>query len=103
MAEHTPGPWRANGNTIEADDKDGRSSIVAWGSDDRESCVPEGEAEANNRLIAAAPDMLAALQQIACFEKAPRRTAAQANAAIDAAIYEARAAIRKATGEGEAS
>jgi hypothetical protein len=62
MSKYTPGPWHQGG--IESKDKhwmrDVRglnNSSVAWcGS------FPENEAHANARLIAAAPDLLEALQ-----------------------------------------
>ena len=57
---HTPGPWVIDpcwdilGNT-----DDGNGMVCQITTD----AVPRAEAEANARLIAAAPDLLAALQQ----------------------------------------
>ena len=96
-AKHTPGPWaRGWGNFVYREDgsvKDGQSLIA--------TCVPlNGTAEklqtafANATLIAAAPDLLAALEaMVETFGwQSPN-----ANAAVDAAIAEAQAAIDKAT------
>ena len=65
MPEHTPGPWNVlDGWTI-------------WGAGDHrlkqlaevETAFPEHEA--NARLMAAAPDMLAALKAAVAFEDLP--------------------------------
>ena len=61
---HTPGPWqpfRKNGvNAVM--DKD-RNEVIHWMGFDR--CeIPEHVHAANARLIAAAPDLLAALQML---------------------------------------
>lgn len=90
--KHTPGPWEVYGGTRAGIDKeDGSFSIVVAGYDDDECGIyghTDAEAAANARLIAAAPDLLAACraalegQSIPPFEK-----------------YEMiRAAIAKATG-----
>lgn len=60
MAEHTPGPWRHVGTGIEARAFDGSwkwlTPVVRGGS-------PE-QATANRALMAAAPDLLAALRHM---------------------------------------
>lgn len=107
MNAHTPGPWVANshrdGSRIEAD---GRS--VAWvGADTlttNETEVMSGQAKADARLIAAAPELLAALEKLvplgdlgvradvlSVLKVAERRS-------FDAGIALARAAIAKARG-----
>lgn len=58
MSDYTPGPWSADGYKIYTKDWD--SLIGHTGNSD----VPEGEAVANARLIAAAPELLEALRQI---------------------------------------
>jgi hypothetical protein len=71
MSEHTPGPWRfdrdwtrtptifgANGVRV----ADVEKKLVVTGG--RVIDLPKEEREANARLIAAAPDMLAILQRI---------------------------------------
>jgi hypothetical protein len=61
-AQHTPGPWRTfNGTDVFSDDND------TSGSKQIADCsmsliIPSGEQVANARLIAAAPDLLAALE-----------------------------------------
>ena len=87
MSKHTPGPWRA------WHDSYGRFQIMAGGlplSPSRDGAQP-GEGEANAALIAAAPDLLDALQALV--------------AAFDADLHDlmiaklaAKAAITQATG-----
>lgn len=57
MAKHTPtpGPWFVVHEVILVDHGNGEFPSIA-------SCVGEPNAEANARLIAAAPDLLVALQ-----------------------------------------
>lgn len=60
MATHTPGPWRVASQTLVICD----SASIAYAAADRVQIfskgAPAGEAEANARLIAAAPDLLQA-------------------------------------------
>jgi hypothetical protein len=96
--QHTPGPWTIDtngtdeerGGPIAIRDADGRFGIASiWhqsgGSHD------ESQNEPNARLIAAAPDLLAVVQQIANWPGDAFRVG-------DALIAEARAAIAKAEG-----
>lgn len=99
---HTPGPWKNLGHYEHIDKETGMGfrfalvgpepSAVAWVADDE----GDGEGSANVALIAAAPDLLAALQALlfACRDGAvlPR----------DAAYHQAMAAIAKATGKEDA-
>lgn len=55
-AKHTPGPWRAHGDAVFSPD----GCIAICGTD----LLTPATNEANARLIAAASDMLAALQYI---------------------------------------
>ncbi len=58
-AKHTPGPWEAQ--------MPSRHKISVVTPDERElyiGCVPLAEAEANARLIAAAPELLAACETL---------------------------------------
>ena len=95
MSKHTPGPWSANGKANEADyvvrDQNGHALASVF--------LPTNvlEAEANARLIAAAPDLLEALQGIvaADFESVPRTAVYRA---VKLLQDEARAAIAKAEG-----
>ena len=98
--KHTPGPWRVDGTDI--------YTKVA-GSDHWVAAIkqrrPNSEDEANAKLIAAAPDLLAALDGLL---KATRKAAAVAETANDEYadtdahfvgewIDQAREAIAKAT------
>jgi hypothetical protein len=90
MGKHTPGPW----TVYEA----GFSVADAWGhvlSTDVEGRMPE-EAAANARLIAAAPELLAALEALLSVYQgfAPWEGEVERQAEI-----KARAAIAKARGE----
>jgi hypothetical protein len=57
MNEHTPGPWKTNGDPY-VSTADGKRSIAFC--DTRQA----HEDRANARLIAAAPELLSALRQI---------------------------------------
>ena len=61
MSNHSPGPWYALAEGI-ADNAIGYRAI--FDSDGDTVCNPSPMGEANARLIAAAPDLLAALQTI---------------------------------------
>jgi len=103
-AQHTPGPW-----TVETTDLYGAYLILEaaqrheYPADDDAADAVAAEDDANARLIAAAPDLLAALRELvdACahceggryFTKGGRRETCDACSG-------ARAAIRKATEEG---
>ena len=96
--KHTPGPWYVGSGTHEGrniysvasvTDDEGFTyqPIVASAEDDGIKCW-----DANARLIAAAPDLLAALDALLL-----RYVMAIGNEGIE--CHQARAAIRKATGE----
>ena len=58
---HTPGPWYVNGDCIEADGPNGpRDITVAVATETRRGCDNGADA----RLIAAAPDLLAAAKLV---------------------------------------
>lgn len=59
-SKHTPGPWRLDDNRIEAED---RYSILPVAMVYR-SQGDEAEDEANGALLAAAPELLAALREV---------------------------------------
>lgn len=94
-AKHTPGPWAANPIVTQVDAMSDMLPIcqLLWPTDQRS----EEETEANARLIAAAPDLLHALQMVrdadndAGHDGLPRIPAA-ARATIDAALASAGAA-----------
>ena len=89
MTMHTPGPWTAgnDGYIYSAGD------IVA---DSTFGCLPQIEGDHNARLIAAAPDLLAALETIANSEPMDGDSFV---CDFDTLQSVARAAIRKAKGE----
>ena len=70
-AQHTPGPWEVADCLMNEDERWVHSSelggVIAgvwpWGDDE----VGEQQREANARLIAAAPDLLAALDNLVSF------------------------------------
>jgi hypothetical protein len=77
MSNHTPGPWRASDAYVEGRDmgairhNDGALIAVIWDASDRMGGEREDgrriltdEQEANAALIAASPDMYAALQSV---------------------------------------
>jgi len=91
---HTPGPWTQHGRGISKDSYECQYAIASC-----DSPVPAEEAEANAKLICAAPDLLAALQAAFDAWYSDRR---------HSQIHEpewvgmARAAIAKAQGNEEA-
>lgn len=100
MTQHTPGPWYVSAkNPFRVIESGPRSLSLAKANNKHLSVtteLTETEAKANARLIAAAPDLLASLQEVTA-------TLAWLNSDDSAHIMEqtdrARAAIAKATGE----
>ena len=96
MCKATPGPWNCNHSSASGYD------IVCSENSPTDVCVisrrdkTTGEIDANARLIAAAPELLAALETayMALIGYLP----AHRNDVTDAAIGAARAAITKAKG-----
>lgn len=109
--QHTPGPWTLTVGCYPRDsvwDADGQREVcpMVWGNDAE-------EIDANARLIAAAPDLLAALENAAAsvaVHAATARHAALAGinpvannglaAELERNVEHYRAAITKARGEG---
>jgi hypothetical protein len=102
MSEHTPGPWYAMTNESgglfdqanvfsEHDNSDGEPTFIAdtLGVDDE---IPLEERKANARLIAAALDMLHALEMVRDANKTDPHIPPAALATIEAAIAKARGA-----------
>lgn len=85
MSAHTPGPWSADHDNVRTPADGGMVAKVAGDTD--------AQAYANARLIAAAPDLLAALRDLVSAEGLPEGYANRAML-IDAA----RAALAKAEG-----
>jgi hypothetical protein len=96
MSGHTPGKWIArkskllNAYAIETDDR--RVAVTPY--DDRVAISPTGEADA--RLIAAAPELLAA-----CKEMLASDGLIGNQPSVWQAVQHMRAAIYKAEGRGE--
>lgn len=99
--KHTPGPWfikpvsnatvEGNLNIIQTESSTGKGYHVSYSAawDDNE--VTKIEAQANANLIAAAPDLLEALQEVVKVLD---------GAGCEAATVKAKAAISKALGGG---
>lgn len=89
-ARHTPGPWDILGSVslmnLDVVYGSGRIAMMECENDE----ISDGELFANAALIAAAPDLLAALRLAVDTLSPPR------NAEETAAVAAARAALRKA-------
>lgn len=89
MSKHTPGPWQA---------RTGRANTSVY-VEGTQHAVAVGCKEPDARLIAAAPDMLEALREmLRQFE--PANDLDDATPEMDDAVTLTRAAIAKATEEG---
>jgi len=99
--KHTPGPWTiTRKHTPPIFDR----GCIAIGPDIAAIQVPELDtaSEANSRLIAAAPDLLAALDRLAnAVDAHCRAITTAALIELDDATINARAAIAKAKGESK--
>lgn len=99
MAAHTPGPWdyheltRINPRTLHVRNRDISRGVCELSAAKWENTSAE-EMEANARLIAAAPDLLAAL--VKCEDLLAEL---ETGGAENPELGIARAAIRKALGE----
>ncbi len=98
MTKHTPGPWSLRGSTIRGPhlkDPEGRTRIVAKAIWDKGTYIDE--TEANARLIAAAPELVEALEDLVCLaERAMRES--DGEWMVDEELRDARAAIAKVRG-----
>ena len=107
---HTPGPWTLEKRTCSVGCCDDIQHVLAQYPEDSEPCrniatvdggnavwLREGEAESNAKLIAAAPDLLSALQMLsdATIKLAPYPP--EVIEAVIAIVEISRAAIAKAT------
>jgi hypothetical protein len=93
--EHTPGPWQATGwENCTVNSAAGFTIVAFPGGDGGESGrLSISEAKANARLIAAAPDILAALQWLT------EAVADEDRGSTESAIMKARIALARATGK----
>jgi len=94
---HTPGPWHRN---IRADGRyttiwQGRNKHVAHA----QRLDNDNETEANISLIAAAPDLLAALEDAEFLLRKAGQIAGPMQESFNRSAEDARAAIAKAKGE----
>ena len=91
MSKHTPGPWAmpdsGQGRISKVGVNGGWDGMIAT-ADCGDYARSRSEGLANARLIAAAPDLLEALKDAVRDSESPGQW-----------LYEARAAIAKATGE----
>ena len=101
QAQHTSGPWE-NLEHFSESKHDGHLIVGpnGWGiakiwHDDR---LPAGEIDANARLIASAPELLAALERLYKMGEWQRTINDEMGATVGHAYSSARAAIAKATG-----
>jgi hypothetical protein len=92
QATHTPAPWLCSGTSVSNPQANRPNAIICdvsgWGNRDA------AEQIANARLIAAAPDLLAALENLTVLFDRMDRSGATNKAAYNDAI----AAINKAKG-----
>lgn len=92
----TPGPWVAVGTVVLVADGSEDRPLVAYMDDHRNKRpTPREEKEANAALTAAAPDMYAALTELASCVDGP----AYSHDRYEIARDQARTALRKARGE----
>lgn len=91
MSKHTPGPWGLDGNLIEGPDGERVACITAYSR-------RTPKQKANARLIAAAPEMLAALQAVLAEIEGPDRPHSTDSWLPSHLAHQVRAAIAKAEG-----
>jgi len=92
--KHTPAPWNISSANLYAVNARGRGIATAHGTDDvnySDFFPPTEEAAANARLIAAAPDLLEALERLC------RVASVELTGKRDDVLDQARAAIAKVT------
>lgn len=107
MSKHTPGPWIAVGSWVEVEDDDIPDICTCDPNHMGQASLPRSDEEvvANARLIAAAPEMLEALEQFSgVMDRAsdwPDTTSDML--ALRNAVEYARSVISLATGIAEPS
>lgn len=113
MGEHTKGPWKVNAEDTSVYTENGQMHVAdvrGWGTL-RYKRSGEAEYLANARLIAAAPELLEALERVVkldahgcltrdCPHKTGRECAEELATVLAEMIDRARYAIEKARGEG---
>ena len=93
--KHTPGPWTSQGLAIVASDRSFVCRVYPWCADPQDAEC----AKANARLIAAAPELLEALEETLTAGINWYETATKSDASELGFVVRARAAIAKAKGE----
>ena len=91
-AKHTPGPWTYDDRWSQVLDQSGRRILLTGVALTTGNHPSKTEAEANDRLIAAAPDLLAELKSL---------VSALENVVAPIVLVGAKAAIAKAEGGGK--
>lgn len=95
-AKHTPWPWKdLGGGDIGAPFDATDDWVVAMACDG----IPDGQYEANTRLIAAAPDLLEALEKLVSYDDMAEDDEGNLMVHYADMVNSARAAIAKARGE----
>ena len=98
-SKHTPGPWRAYGFMITGGDfRQVAECNMPVGTPGREEDATVDEDQANARLIAAAPDLLAACEML-ISDPSEEWSQTEFDRRVGAARDMARAAVKKAKGE----
>lgn len=99
MSKHTPGPWELRGRTVKGPHPRYEGELRTVASAQWSKGTWKDEAEANARLIAAAPDMLQALQEMIANCDRWLETGIPADAEESKRLYnQMAAALKKAEG-----
>ena len=93
---HTPGPWAINGWNIVQQDCDYTFPLLAKVCNGNRSLTLDA-INANARLIAAAPELLAALKELVSYDEG----CSEASDYGYEVLHRCKAAINKAEGRGE--
>lgn len=88
----TLGPWETNGTAIETVSVETLSVVIGRAYDEREDCgiESESEAEANARLMAAAPELYASLKMASDIISGKVMGSSESLKMIDASLAKAR-------------
>lgn len=102
MTDHTPGPWGASGVHVRTETHTvavavGQTRKAPW--DGPDASVDYDQCCANARLIAAAPDLLEALEEV--LEDITHEDHVPGDWSVQVVVRKAREAIAKAKGEQE--
>ena len=98
-ASHTPGPWEVAGSVIVLPNFPHDDICEVFNELDHTVTIPMDQARANAHLIAAAPEMLEALEECVLGFERCMKAGHCGQEFIDIKLAPAKAAIRKAKGE----